>query len=45
MTKNKPSKSIRIFIRKEKSRIRHTTIDLTEKEKLIGELQDRFHQS
>jgi hypothetical protein len=43
MTKNNPSKSLRIFIRKEKSRIRHTTSDPAEKEKLIGELQDRFH--
>jgi hypothetical protein len=37
------SKSIRTFIRKEKSRIRHTNSDLVEQKKLIDELQDRFH--
>ena len=43
MTKKNPSKSIRTFIRKEKSRIRHSAVDLTEKNRLIGDLQDRFH--
>jgi hypothetical protein len=43
MTTKNPSKSTRIFIRKEKSRIRHTCFDLAEQKILIGELQDRFH--
>jgi hypothetical protein len=37
------SKSTRIYIRKEKSRIRHTNSDVAEQKKLIGELLDKFH--
>jgi len=41
-TKN-PSKSIRRFIRKEKSRIRHNNPDVAQSKILIDELQQRFH--
>ena len=43
MTMKSPSKSVRTFIRKEKSKIRHSTSDLAEQKKLIDELQDRYH--
>lgn len=45
MTTKSLSKSVRTFIRKEKSRIRHTNTDATEQKKLIEELQDRYHKS
>ena len=38
MKTNKLSKSIRIFIRREKARIRRSVFDLKEQEKLISEL-------
>ena len=37
------SKSMRIYIRKEKAKIRHSNTDTEVQKKLIGELQDRFH--
>jgi hypothetical protein len=43
MTTKNPSKSIRTFIRKEKSRIRHGNFDPAQQKILIDELQDRFH--
>jgi hypothetical protein len=43
MTTKNPSKSIRTFIRKEKSRIRHSNPDLVQQKILIDELQKRFH--
>jgi hypothetical protein len=45
MTMKTVSKSVRTFIRKEKSRIRHTNADAAEQKKLIEELQDRYHKS
>jgi hypothetical protein len=38
-------KSIRKFICKEKARIRRESLDLKEKEKLIGGLYQKFHQA
>ena len=38
MKPNKLSKSTRIYIRREKARIRHDVIDLKEQEKLINGL-------
>ena len=38
------SNSTRIFVRREKSRIRQKVSDLAEQNKLIDELQQRFHQ-
>ena len=43
MNTKKLSKSTRKFIRGEKARIRHTDVDLQEREKLLSELYKRFH--
>ncbi len=43
MDTKKLSKSIRIFIRREKARIRRIVPDLKEQEKLISELYQQFH--
>ena len=43
MSTKKLSKSTRKFIREEKARIRHTDVDLQEREKLLSELYQRFH--
>jgi hypothetical protein len=42
METKKFSKSTRIFVRREKSRIRHTVTDLAEQKKLIDELTQRL---
>ncbi len=41
MARNLP-KSLRKYIRKEKARIRQEVLDLKEREKLIGEIYERF---
>ena len=43
MNTKKLSKSIRIFIRREKARIRRSVFDLKEQEKLISGLYQQFH--
>jgi hypothetical protein len=45
MSNNKLSKSTRMFIRREKSRIRRNTYDLKEQEKLISALYPKVHQA
>lgn len=42
MLKKKLPKSLRKYIRKEKTRIRQEVFDLKEQEKLIGEIHERF---
>jgi len=43
MNTKKLSKSIRIFIRREKAQIRQNVSDLKEQEKLISGLYQQFH--
>jgi len=43
MNTKKLSKSIRKFIRKEKARIRRKVLDFKEQEKLVNELNQKFH--
>ncbi len=43
MNTKKLSKSTRIFIRREKARIRRNVFDLKEQEKLISELYPKIH--
>ena len=43
MDNNKLSKSTRIFIRREKARIRRQVFDLKEQERLISELYPKVH--
>ncbi len=38
------SKSVRTYIRREKSRIRREVADLIEQQKLINDLNQRFHK-
>jgi hypothetical protein len=43
MNTKKLSKSTRIFIRREKARVRRNVFDLKEQEKLISELYQKIH--
>jgi len=43
--KKKPPKSLRKYIRKEKSRIRREILDIQEQERLIKELIKKFHKN
>ena len=43
METNKLSKSTRLYIRREKARIRRDISDLEEQKKLISGLRQRFH--
>jgi len=45
MNTTKLSKSVRIFIRREKARVRRNAFDLKEQEKLISGLYLKVHQA